>query len=61
MHQYLGKHLNSTLDAPQDIHQELGNNLESKGTNLEHRKPCDNNNCLIWQQTQIEDKLSSPT
>lgn len=29
------------LDAPQDIHQELGNNLESKGINLEHMKPCE--------------------
>lgn len=29
------------LDAPQDVHQELGNNLESKGINLEHMKPCE--------------------
>lgn len=54
MHQYLGKHLNSILDAPQDIHQELGNNLESKATNLEHRTSCDNNIGLIWQQTNTD-------
>lgn len=61
MHQYLGKHLNIILDAPQDIHQELSNlNLASKGIYLEYMKPCDNNIRPIWQQTQIQDKLHSP-
>lgn len=48
MHKYLGMHLNSTFDAPQDIHQERGNNLKFKGVNL---KPCDNNIGPIWLQT----------
>lgn len=61
MHCYLGKHPNSILDEPQDIHLELGNNLESKAISLEDMKPCEHYWSYLAANKHIQGKLYPST